>query len=304
LSDYTTDIFVSDVRSAAMLPTTSTATFTDADLLRFADREMQSKMIPLVMALQEAFWDFDATAALVQDSGAWSVGYRIPSRAIGGKLRQVVLLDENGTQHGVVRLSNDDVTARVPGFLVQGNLVYFYNPWGNWNGLTVQMTYPLRPGTLVLPAAAGLITSINSAVEVSVSSVPVTFNGSATYDLIRGQPGFECQDVARAASITSTEMTFSSLPNGLEAGDWIALGGQSPVPQIPVELHPLLVQRTVVKVLEAIGDREGMGAAQAKAQEIESDARTVLSPRVDGEAKCVTNRNSPFRRRGFSARAF
>jgi hypothetical protein len=256
------------------------------------------------MSTQEGFWDFEATAALQQDSGPWSVGYRIPSRAIGGKLRQVVMLDTMGAQHGVVRLSNDDVTARVPGFLVQGNLVYFYNPWATWSGLTVQMTYPMRPGKLVLPSAAAYIESIDSLQQVTVSSLPGTFTGASYYDLVRGQPGFECQDVERAASLGTLTMTFTSLPNGLEPGDFVTLAGQSPVPQIPVELHPLLVQRTVVKVLEAIGDREGMGAAQAKAQEIEADARTVLSPRVDGEAKCVTNRGSPFRRRGFSARAY
>jgi hypothetical protein len=297
MSIYTTDTFVSDVRTAAMLPTASSATFNDTDILRLADREMQSKMVPVVMSVQEAYWDFDATAALLQNDGAWSVGYRIPARAIGGKLREVSLLDAQGNEHQVSRLNSADVTARVPGFMVKGNLVYFFNPWGNWNDLTVQMTYSMRPGRLVLPENAAEIASINSATEISVNATPATFTGSAYYDIIRGLPGFECQDVERAAAVVADTMTFTELPNGIEIGDFVALAGESPVLQIPVELHPLLVQRTVVKVLEAIGDREGMGAAQAKAQELEADARTVLSPRVDGEPKRVTNRNSPFRRR-------
>lgn len=301
MSIYTTDTFVSDVRSAAMLPSTSTATFTDADILRFADREMQAKLVPVVMSVQESYFDFDATAAIQQDSGAWSLGYRVPSRAIGGKLREVAVLDANGNRHEVARLNPSDVSARIPGFVVKGNLVYFFNPWGNWSDLTIQMTYPMRPGRLVLPADAALITSINSAVEVGVSALPATFTGSAIYDLVRGAPGFECQDVERAASTGALTMTFTELPNGLEVGDFVTLSGESPVPQIPVELHPLLVQRTVVKILEAIGDRDGMAAAQAKAQEIEQDARTVLAPRVDGEAKRVTNRGSPFRRRTWPA---
>lgn len=297
MSIYTTDTFLSDVRTAAMLPTASTATLSDADLLRIADREMQSKMVPLVMSVQEAYWDYEATAALVQDTGAWSVGYRIPSRAIGGKLREVVMLDAQGNQFQVPRLSSADVTARVPGFMVQGNLVYFYNPWSHWNALTVEMTYSMRPGRLVPIAQCGKITSIDSSVQVSVDATPAGFTVSATYDLIRGVPGFECQDIERAASLGTLTMTFADLPNGLQVGDWVALTGESPIPQIPLELHPLLVERTVVKVLEAIGDREGMAAAQAKAQELEADARLVLSPRVDGEAKRVTNRGSPFRRR-------
>lgn len=299
MSEYTTDTFVSDVRSAAMLPSASTTTFSDADLLRFADRELQAKIVPLVMSVQESYWDFEATAALEQDTGAWSVGYRIPARAVGGKLRQVVLLDQNGAQHHVSRLNNQDVTVRVPGFVVRGNNVYFYNPWGNWTVVTVQMTYSMRPGRLVLPAAAALVSAVNSATQLAVTSLPATFTGTATYDLVRGAPGFECMDVDRAATTGTLTMTFSSLPNGVAAGDYVALAGQSPIPQIPVELHPFLVQRTVVKVLEALGDREGMGAAQSKAQELEADARILLSPRVDGEAKRVTNRSSPFRRRSW-----
>jgi hypothetical protein len=77
----------------------------------------------------------------------------------------------------------------------------------------------------------------------------------------------------------------------------VCLAGQSPVPQIPPELHPLLAQRVVCKALESLGDAAGFQAAQLKMAEIQQAALPLITPRVDGEPKRFANRNSPFRRR-------
>ena len=102
------------------------------------------------------------------------------------------------------------------------------------------MTYPMRPGMLVLPVVGRAHREHRLASRRSRwTRCRSGFTGSAYYDLVRGAarvrvPG---RGARRVASARST-MTFTSLPNGLEAGDFVTLAGQSPVPQIPVETAP------------------------------------------------------------------
>jgi hypothetical protein len=124
-----------------------------------------------------------------------------------------------------------------------------------------------------------------------------TVDPSATgtlYDLVRASPGYEslADDVTPLADYTFP--TFTA-PTDVEVGDYVCLAGESCVPQIPVELQPVLAQRVIVKVLEAIGDAAAVQTAQGKLLEAEAAAKTLLTPRVDGEPKMFRNPSSPFR---------
>lgn len=79
--------------------------------------------------------------------------------------------------------------------------------------------------------------------------------------------------------------------------DIVALAGETIIPQIPDELHSMLAQRVACRCLEALGDREGLNAANAKLQEMELKTSFIINDRVESSPQKVVNHNSPLRQR-------
>lgn len=298
MAQYTTTTLLADIRTGGMLPNVSSAVFTDANLLRLADREMQIGIVPLVMSTREEF--FVAHTDYTIATGAGEQSALLPARAIGGKVRDVELMVNGTTYQQVPQIDMADREGSNAGFYVEGNILKLYNPVGSWPTNTLRVFYFRRPSRLVATTAVGVVTTIVGRV-VTVSSAPGTFSSSVTYDLVRQVPGYDCLAIDQAATLSVNDLTFAVAlptdPASLAVGDYVTLAEESPVPQIPPEMHPVLAQRVIVKVLEAIGDSSGMQAAQSKLEEAEHAALTLLSPRVDGEPKRIRNMSSPFRRR-------
>lgn len=293
MAQYTTATLLSDVRTGAMLPAASAGTFSDADLLRLADRELQAGIVPLVMSVREEYFVAHVDVAV---SGT-QVQFRVPSRAIGGKLRSVALY-AGVTYQPVPQIDPSGAgLANGPfGFYVEGNTVTLRNLSGSWPSALARVSYFQRPGRLVLESAAGLVQSFNTGTRV-IACTP-TAPGSGLYDIVRGKPGYECLAIDAPGAPVDTLVTMTAaLPAELTFGDYVCNAEESPVPQIPPELHPVLVQRVVCKVLEALNDASGLQSAQAKLQELQTAALTLISPRVDGEPKRFVPTSSPFRRR-------
>jgi hypothetical protein len=71
--------------------------------------------------------------------------------------------------------------------------------------------------------------------------------------------------------------------------------------RIPSDLWPLLVQRAVVRCLEALGD-ERAEAAEARCARVEAKCIELISPRGEGAPRVITNFWGPgwtYRRRGY-----
>ena len=77
--------------------------------------------------------------------------------------------------------------------------------------------------------------------------------------------------------------------------DIIALATQTNIPQIPSDLHVLLAQRVSARILESIGDTEGLGNANAKIKELEDKTDILIGNRVDDAPKIIKNRHSLLR---------
>lgn len=288
MAQYSTTLFLADVRRGAMLPAASSATFSDADLLRIADQETQAGIVPLIMGVREDYFATHVDVTIT--TGAASQTIRIPTRSIGGALNEVQFT-QNGLLINVSQIERSELHECGPGFYVEGNNLVLYNSGGTWSYPTLRLSYYQRPNRLVLPAAVGTITNIVGLV-VTVGAMPATIASATPVDLVKATPGHECLAIDRTDGVVAgNNITLASVPTGLAIGDYVCLAEETPVPQLPTELQPVLVQRTIVKALEAIGDRAGSGAAQAKLTEIEAVALKLLSPRVDGEPKVIRNRS-------------
>jgi hypothetical protein len=290
---YTSTNIIASLRRRGQLASSPQQLDTD-DFLAFLTEECQTYMTALLMSVREEHLlttlDTTGTGGVVQ----------IPSRAVGGKLKQVLV--NNGSGYApLVRVEPERVDASSAGgspsgYVLQGNhLLLTPTPTGS---TSVRLTYFRRPSRVVDDTASvGLVTALNRTTGViTVSSLPGAFSGAVAVDFVSGTPGFDSlgDDVSGTGDTTANTVTVapSSLPARLSVGDYVCLAGETPIPQLPVELHPLLAQRVVVKCLEALGDSK-VAVAEAQCEKQRLQALTLLSPRVEGAARVVINYSGP-----------
>jgi hypothetical protein len=294
---WTATDLIASVKRRAGIPAAQ-ATYTDAEILTICNEEMSSFMVPLVMKEREDYWqtsvDFTISSTVTQ--------YRIPERAIGSKLREVKIVNANGTESNIPRLLVANEGTDSYGFRVDGNVLTLRTGIANnptLLGNTLRVYFYNRPNDIVTVAECGAITGTTPGTKaIALAAAPAAFTGKTSFDLIRGVPGFESLSVDAAGSITSTTVTLTNaLPADLAAGDYVCLPHQTPVPQIPPELHPLLAQKAACRVLEGKGMYEKLKSLREELAVMEVNARAMLTPRVDGEAPRAVVRSGLFRLR-------
>lgn len=287
---YTSTELIASIKRRASIPTSQNLLQT-ADFLALINDEIQINLVPLILSVRESYfladYDYDIESAKSE--------YRIPTRAIGGKLADVQRI-ENGQAISLpqlVREYEDSVSQGNDGFYLKGNQVVL-SPTPTATQFQLRLSFYQRPNTVVATADCAQVDSIDSGNnQVTVSSIPSSWTTGTVVDFIRAESGFECLAIDRSVSgVSGTTITFASLPTDLAVGDWIALAGESPIPQIPLELHSVLAQAVTVKCLEAVGDKQAMQLAEQKLQMMKDSAVQMLSPRVDGERKKLINPNS------------
>lgn len=149
------------------------------------------------------------------------------------------------------------------------------------------------------------------------STLPTVFNAQATYDILQTKSPHKTlrYDLVPVA-VTTTFIRFKKedmrrsmddlnatpvyiLP---KKDDIVALAGETIIPQIPDELHSMLAQRVACRCLEALGDQQGLQAANLKLAEMEAKSATLINDRIESSPQKVVNRNSPLRRKGIGPR--
>jgi hypothetical protein len=96
----------------------------------------------------------------------------------------------------------------------------------------------------------------------------------------------------------SRQITFFTPSLGSDEiveGDYLAEAGQCVIPQAPDELHDVLAQRVIGRVLQAQGDQTGFENVNTRLNEMEAKTRTLISNRTEGDPLKVINRNSLIR---------
>ena len=298
MPSYTTTQLVNTVKTKALVPT-SQATFTNAQILTIADEEMQTGIVPLIMSVREEYFVKYKDITITSSSS-----YEIPTRAIGSKLRTITVVDTDNTNERKIPLFiADQVPQRNDPYgyssgtvaYLQGNFVVLNpNPENSVGGI-LRLYYFNRRNTLVDVTAAARIDGIDTVnKQITLSNVPSTYSLTSKYDFIKATPGFEnLEESVTPTGISGLIFTFDELPSGLQLGDYLALEGESPVVQLPVEFQPVLAQRVILRMLEAIGDVTGVQVARAKLDELEKNVMNLISPRVDGNPKKVLNPYGP-----------
>lgn len=289
---WTSEDLIAAIKRFALIPTAQ-STFVTSDFLAIANEELQSYVVPLVTSQREDY--FIAHYDVILQANV--IEYRLPTRAVGQALRDVVLINPQSQVKVFPRIAREDLDGAGHGFYLDGNVLVIVidDPAKVAQlGTSLRMTYHLRPNTLVATSSVGTVTGVNAGAKQATVSGASFSNG--TFDMVRGRSGFESLAIDRDATVAGGTLTFSvALPGELTVGDIVALAGQSNYPQIPPELHPLLARRSALRCLEAMGDVQNAQTCAEALARMEADAVKLITPRVASQAERIVNRGSHFR---------
>jgi hypothetical protein len=291
---WTTTDLLAEVRRIGQLPTASTSSLADSDLLAQGDRAMQAAMVPLLLRVQEEFFVRRVSQALTSGVGA----YPIPRRAIGSRVRDVMLV-RSGVRSPLPRLRPEQLvdfittsTGQPYGFYLDAANIILLPAPSTADSLAIALY--VRPGRFVATTTCRQLTAV-TADTPTAGRTRLTFASFSTWgstvDLISYQPPFEVKamDIATANVTTTTfDVATADLLATPVVGDWVASPDTSPVMQVPVEAQPLLCQRTAQYCLEALGYLEEASMVGQRGDRMESDVTSILTPRTDGQPKRVT----------------
>jgi hypothetical protein len=290
------------IKMRCMVPV-SQISFSDEDLLDFANEEMLIGLVPTILQMKDEYLVFKQQVPMELGKP----NYTIPERALGSKLREVSYWD-GSNEFEMTQVNPDEKyigigLSRQFGFMrqfyVQGSDIIPYpevKPGELVTG-SLNMYFYIRPNNLVKDSAVGVIRSINRLTgEIVLTNMPSTYTSDNAFDFIRIRSPHSILKIdVTPVSVNSTTKTMvfnlADIPEDLTVGDYIPLAGESCIPNVPTELHAILAQRVACRILEAIGDSTALQNAMAKLQEMEGKAGVILDNRVEGSVHKVVNRS-------------
>ncbi len=290
---YTADDLLTEVRRGGSLPAASSTGTADSDILAHADSELRDTIVPLMLGCREELYQrvFDTTVV------AGTAAYRINKRASLSRINTVQWLNADGTGFNLPRYEPKHVaelcllttaTGQPMGYYLEGSRVVLYPTPGGSGTLRIRAF--VRPSRLCLIADSTTASiSINGlAIGAVVATIGLSashgISGSGLRDVVIASPSFEHIAVDAVATVTAVSTvtipltSFSSLP---AIGDSLCVSDLSPYIQLPVELHPALVELTVARVLRALGKGSEAADHANEAQRLVSIGISALTPRVD-----------------------
>jgi hypothetical protein len=297
--EYVTDQLLASAKRRARIPD---AAFSPAELLAIASEELESYLVPLIASAHEDYYLTHADFTLSADAAQT---YRIPSRAVGGGLRELSFLDVSGEPIDVPRISTDDLEQATWGFVIESQSVRYVNRVARSGPVTLRMAFPASPGLLCQAASAAVISAVNGT-AVTLAAVaspadpllpepdpaaPTSMSGATSFDFLRATPGFELVAFDQAGACNGTTLTLGAAASGLLVGDYVTLAGQRPVPQCPTALFPVLAQSIAAEMLHQLGKDDEAQAALAKRTDMEARAKPLLQNRVKGAPQQIIRRH-------------
>jgi len=303
--DYTTTELVNRVKRRITVPTSQNF-FLPENIVNYANDEMFASIINAIVSVQQEYFVTSTDSPVVSGTAL----YRIPARAAGGMLRDVVMVDVNGNEVNVPHLTPEVVKSPIfshnsgplSGMLVKDDSVELIPDETPFTTFSIRFKFMRRPNDLVISSKAAKITSVNlPGNQVVVQSVPSLFTTGLTYDIIRGTPIFtSAGDDLVVTNIAGNTITFAALPPLTAVGSYVSEAGTTPIPQVPYEAHQALAALTAATMLDATGDKKNAEVIYAKGKDMLDGFLKLITPRIEGSQIKVNNRNGIFSQVGRS----
>lgn len=279
----------------------SQITYQPADIVAFLNEEQQTTISALVQSIREAYWIqyFDV---LIQPN---VTSYIVPQRCIMGGLQDIVLVDSAGNEVEIAQLAPEQQkVAPFYSFVPIASMRGMYARDDTFNiypitfpypaGFIIRFKYARRPSILVQSSFCAQILTVNYSTKVvTVAAVPSGWTqGSTIIDIVNNLPQFTSQsDDNLITTIAGTSITLTSLPATVVTGQWLCPQGTTCVPQLPLELYPLLINAGCLRVFTSMQNANGFNTMSKVVAAQMDDAKTLLTPRWKGQSKKIINKN-------------
>jgi hypothetical protein len=186
---YNSETLIDSVKRRINIPTNQN-TFTDSDILAFADEELALALVPAIMSLHEDHLLYEGVVPLTPNTRE----YEIPYRAIGNKLYDLQFKDMNGNFLPMSQTTWSDEPNYNGAYTT--NLIYAYYVRNNrigllptFNGIStgsLRFMYYIRPSALVPSVQVAVISNINLTTgTITFSNLPTTFNTNTLVDFYK-----------------------------------------------------------------------------------------------------------------------
>jgi hypothetical protein len=297
---FTTTELLVQIREMARLPDDEPDA-TDTILLRKATEILQSVYAPAVRKVREDY--YVATSRIALASGRAS--YPIPRRAVTASVRRVRLLDSAGRELRMTQVPYESLltsqTGLRPDFysLADDRVMVSPTPIAGSTSYRLELVFEYRPSMLVPVDEDELSVVVASnynnptADTHTVYALADVFQDADLIDIVRKDAPFSSPVIdatinARGVTVSGYALDLTSYSGlqdqnlGLVVGDWVCPAGETPVPQIPAELHPILAKHTAAAWLAPIDTQTSAELKDAADLELK-DALAAMSPRKLGK---------------------
>lgn len=316
--DYSADQLIQYVRDITYAGT-STRDWDDPRVLRRLNVDVDAYLLPFIVKARKNHFVTFVDVPLVSGQN----NYYAPSKALGGKLRALHLVDASGNpfarlneealesvvNYGIGAFGGSLPTGTPQVYYWRGNQIILYpTPATTLNGVSLRFEYPARPSTLVLKASCVQITNLTGGGGAAAghfrvgigATVPSGYTSAVSCDLVQNVPGFDVLFTGAISSITAgTFVDFAgTLPTQLAVGDWLCLADTAPVitgavAEIVVDC---LIQKVALQIM-AGKDKANYALRKDLLKEAEKEAELFLRRRNEGDhAKVGGGMLSRFRR--------
>jgi hypothetical protein len=267
---------------------------------------MKAIIVPIIRRQREEYFVVKKRVPVVDNQRA----YRIPPRAVGGQIRNLYWWDGT-TRHRMRKVEPDDE------HLYQGNdTAWNATPWFMLEGMTVvlpdsfeadgslEFSFMIRPGQLVLSTDARIITNVDNA-EMTLtvdSTIPAEWVSTVRgFDVHSPESGAELKmfDLTKVDAVGVSVMVGEALDGSVfgsripAIGDYLCLAGEAVVPALPVEWHIPLAQAAVVAWHEAQGDTELWQASKQTLKDMLENLKVIAASRAEAHPKKTVSRGNP-----------
>lgn len=290
---YDMEQMIANIKRRCAVPT-SQLTYTLSDMTDLCTDTLQGEVVPLLMSTREEYfvehYDLPVPSNNIIEFPNDTVASKVRSVCYVQQQSPLVLINLPRIDLDIVAGVGFSNYATLTGFYIEGNKMVLYPSTSTRAGTNLRIFFYKRSLVLASPQNYGRITSIDTiAKTATLDYVPPAWTTSTSLNAVSSLPPFAVTAKSvTPVSISSPTIEFSSVSD-LTVGDYLSLEGYSAIPQIPIEAHAYLAQLTAAKLLEGLGDFNGMKMALDKATQLKDGMLIMLSQRVDGSVKKIMN---------------
>ncbi|NDB61905.1 hypothetical protein EB001_26210, partial [bacterium] len=122
------------------------------------------------------------------------------------------------------------------------------------------------------------------------TNLPANITTGSLIDIVSNDQPWETITKRTAGTVSSSTLNLTDTSD-IKTNYYVATRGESPFAQIPQDTIPLLIQAVVVRIMEYMGDTNGLQASLLTYAQMENDNRNLISPRVDAQPKKISSKN-------------